>query len=102
MTRQEIYDRIFAIARKEVESQGYRFSAETESQMKEFIRYGVFSNMNSADINNGSKIAEAERNMRVICRDMCHRERQRQHYHTIEKRTFTEMRFQICPRYPFC
>lgn len=103
MTREEIYNNIWEIAQREVRSQGYRFSAETEGLMKDFIRHGVYNNMDSSDISNGSKIAEAQRNMREICQELCRRERQRQRREMIvESRTFTETRFQFCPRYPFC
>ena len=102
MTREEIYNSIWSIAQKEVASHGYRFSAEAEGLMKDFIRHGVFNNMKTADTFNGSKIAEAERNMREICQEMCRRERLRNQHIIVESRTFTETRFQFCPRYPFC
>lgn len=102
MTREDIYNSIWSIAQKEVASQGYRFAADAEGQMKEFIRYGVYNNMSASDIYNGSKIAEAERNMREICQELCSRERRRNQYIIVESRTFTETRFQFCPRYPFC
>lgn len=102
MTREEIYSRIWSIAQKEVASQGYRFATDAEVQIKEFIRHGVYNNMTAADSVNGSKIAEAERNMREICQELCRRERQRNQYLIVESRTFTETRFQFCPRYPFC
>lgn len=102
MTREEIYNRIWSIAQKEVTSHGYRFSTDAEGQIKEFIRQGVYNNMTAADTINGSKIAEAERNIREICKELCRRERQRNHHVIVESRTFTETRFQFCPRYPFC
>ena len=42
MTKEEIYNSIWSIAQKEVASQGYRFSADAEGQIKEFIRHGVY------------------------------------------------------------
>lgn len=102
MTREEIYNSIWAIAQKEVASQGYRFAADAEGQIKDFIRYGVYNNMTTFDIINGSRIAEAEQNMREICHELCRRERQRNQHIIVESRTFTEARFQFCPRYPFC
>lgn len=103
MTREEIYNSIWTIAQNEVRSHGYRFSDETEILMKAFIRHGVYSNMTTSDIVNGSKIAEAEHNMREICQELCRRESQQRRGGTIvESRTFTATRFQFCPRYPFC
>lgn len=102
MTREEIYNSLWSIALREVASRSYRFSADTEDQVKEFIHHGVFSNMTDSDIIDSSKIALAELNIRHICWELCRREHQRQHYHYIESRTFVEARFMICPRYPFC
>ena len=98
MTREEIYNRIWAIAQREVAKHGYQFSSEAAEELKDFIHHGVFNNMPVSD-----KIAEAERNMREICQELCRRERQRQRpARIVESRTFTETRFQFCPRYPFC
>ena len=103
MTREEIFNSIWAIAQQEVANEGYQFSASAAEQVKAFIRNGVYSNMSSTDIFNGARIAEAERNMSEICRELCRRERQRQQpTRIVESRTFTETRFQFCPRYPFC
>ena len=102
MTREKIYNSIWSIAQKEVASQGYRFAADADGQIKDFIRHGVYNNMTATDIFNGSKIAEAERNMREICQELCRRERQRNQHIIVESRTFTATRFQFCPRYPFC
>ena len=63
MTREEIYNSIWTIAQEEVTSQGYRFAADTEGQIKEFIRHGVYNNMTATDIFNGSKIA-------VLCNEL--------------------------------
>lgn len=102
MTRDDIYDSIWRIAQKEVASHGFRFASDAERQIKEFIRHGVYNNMTSADVLDSIKIAEAERNMREICQELCRRERQRNQHIIVEGRTFVEMRFQFCPRYPFC
>lgn len=103
MTRQEIYNNLWAIAQDEISSKGFRFSIEADTQMRSFIHHGVFNVMTVSEINDGSKIAEAEYNIREICQELCRRERQRQQRQMIvEARTFTETRFQFCPRYPFC
>ena len=103
MTRDEIYNGIWLIAQKEVSSQGFQFSAQAAEDVKGLIYHGVYNNMTTSDIFDGAKIAEAERNMREIYQELCRRERQRQQRgRIVESRTFTEARFQFCPRYPFC
>ena len=101
MTRKEIYDSILLIAHQEVESRGFRFSPFAEKQLKEMILNGVNNTMTAADCNNDAKIAEAQQNMREICIELCNRE-QRQRSVIVESRTFSAIRFQLCPRYPFC
>lgn len=103
MTREEISSNLWEIAQKEVRSQGFQFSIQVAGQVRELIHHGVFSNMSTDDINNGRKIIEAEHNLREICQELCRREHRRQQRNRIiDSRTFTEARFQFCPRYPFC
>lgn len=103
MTREEIYNKIWAIAQQEVAKHGYQFSAKAAEDLKGFIYHGVFNNMPLSDTYNLAKIDEAERNMREICQELCRREHLRQRpARIVESRTFTETRFQFCPRYPFC
>ena len=102
MTRQEIYDSILAIADHEVRSQGFLFAPQAENQLQELVYNGVFNTMTERDIHDDNKIAEAQQNMRLICRELCRRERAKHGGRIVESRTFAETRFQFCPRYPFC
>ena len=101
MTRQEIYNSIISIAHHEVESRGFKFSPSAEIQLKEMVSNGVYNTMTDAECNNVAKIAEAQKNMREICIELCNRE-ERKRSMIVESRTFTATRFQLCPRYPFC
>ena len=102
MTRQEIYDVILAEAYQTVREQGFMFAPLAEKQLKELIYTGVFYTMTDGEILDERKIEEAQTNIRLICNELCRHSRVRQSGRIVEVRTFTEVRFRFCPRYPFC
>ena len=100
MTRDELISSLIQEAYNEVSRHNCQFSTEADAQLRELIAAGV-DRMTVAERYNGTKIAEAERNMRYLCEQLCERTR-RESRVIVENRTFSSARMSICPLWPFC
>ena len=100
MTRDELIASLLQEAYNEVDRHYCRFSADADAQLREMITAGV-ERMSFAERLDGSKIAEAQHNIRILCEDICKRTRRDRHV-IVENRTFSSARLSICPLWPFC
>lgn len=100
MTRDELISSLIQEAYNEVSRHNCQFSTEADAQLRELIAAGV-DRMTVEERYNGAKIAEAERNMRYLCGQLCERTR-RESRVIVENRTFSSARMSICPLWPFC
>lgn len=100
MTRDELISSLIQEAYNEVSRHNCQFSTDADAQLRELIAAGV-DRMSVAERYNGTKIAEAERNMRYLCEQLCERTR-RESRVIVENRTFSSARMSICPLWPFC
>ena len=100
MTRDELISSLIQEAYNEVSRHNCQFSTDADAQLRELIAAGV-DRMSVAERYNGTKIAEAERNMRYLCEQLCERTR-RDSRVIVENRTFSSARMSICPLWPFC
>lgn len=129
MTRAELITSLKREANNELKKNHCRLSKEANVQIQELITAGV-SRMELKKGDNGSQIAVAQRNIRLICADMCKRTlkgkavlvskrmpghgtlvSRRESSHgplkvkadlIISDRVFIEARLSICPLWPFC
>ncbi len=129
MTRAELITSLKREANNELKKNHCRLSKEANVQIQELITAGV-GRMELKKGDNGSQIAVAQRNIRLICADMCKRtpkgkavlvskrmpghgtlvsRRESSHGSLKEKadliisdRVFIEARLSICPLWPFC
>lgn len=100
MTRDELIANLLQEAYNEADRHYCRFSADADAQLRELITAGV-ERMSLAERYDGSRIAEAQRNMRFLCDKLCERTR-RDNSLLVENRTFSNARLSICPLWPFC
>lgn len=100
MTREELIVSLIETAHREVSRYNCQFAADADAQLREMVTTGV-NRMTLAERSNGIKIAEAERNMRFLCQQLCKRTR-RESRVIVENRTFSSARLSICPLWPFC
>lgn len=100
MTREELIVRLIQTARNEVAKHNCQFAVDADAQLRELVTAGV-NRMTLAERNNIVKIAEAERNIRFLCQQLCERTR-RESRVIVENRTFSSARLSICPLWPFC
>lgn len=100
MTRDELISSLIQKAYNEVSRHSCQFSAAADAQLRELVSAGV-DRMTVAERYDGAKIAEAERNMRYLCEQLCERTR-RESRLIVENRTFSSARLSICPLWPFC
>ncbi|MDD6076556.1 MAG: hypothetical protein PUB84_07435 [Bacteroidales bacterium] len=100
MRKEELIASLIQEAHNEVSKHNCRFSVDAEAQLRELITAGV-ERMTVEERYNGSKIAEAQRNMRYLCEKLCERTR-RENRLFVENRTFSSARLGICPLWPFC
>lgn len=129
MTRAELITSLKREANNELKKNHCRLSKEANVQIQELITAGV-GRMELKKGDNGSQIAVAQRNIRLICADMCKRTpkgkavlvskrmsghgtlvSRRESSHgplkvkadlIISDRVFIEARLSICPLWPFC
>lgn len=129
MTRAELITSLKREANNELKKNHCRLSKEANVQIQELITAGV-GRMDLKKGDNGSQIAVAQRNIRLICADMCKRtpkgkavlvSKRMPGYGTlvvrgmsghgplkvkadliISDRVFIEARLSICPLWPFC
>lgn len=129
MTRAELITSLKREANNELKKNHCRLSKEANVQIQELITAGV-GRMELKKGDNGSQIAVAQRNIRLICADMCKRTpkgkavlvSKRMPGHgtlvvrgmsghgtlkvkadlIISDRVFIEARLSICPLWPFC
>ena len=100
MTRDELIASLLHEAYNEADRHYCKFSADADAQLRELITAGV-DRMSVAERHNGSRVAEAQHNIRILCEDICKRTRRDRHV-IVENRTFSSARFSICPLWPFC
>lgn len=100
MTREELIASLIREAHNEVNRHNCQFAADADAQLRELVTAGV-DRMTVTERNNGLKIAEAQRNMRFLCEQLCERTR-RESRVIVENRTFSSARMSICPLWPFC
>lgn len=100
MTRDELITSLIQKAHDEVNRHNCQFSAEANLQLRELVTAGV-NRMTVAERNNGARLAEAERNIRFLCKKLCERT-QDENRQIVENRTFSSARISICPLWPFC
>ncbi len=100
MRKEELIASLIQEAHNEVSKHNCRFSIDADAQLRELITAGV-ERMSDAELYNGSKIAEAQHNMRFLCERLCERTR-RENRLLVENRTFSSARLSICPLWPFC
>lgn len=100
MTRDELIASLIRQAHNEVSRHNCQFATDADAQLRELVTAGV-DRMTAAERYNGAKIAEAERNMRFLCEQLCERTR-RENRMIVENRTFSSARMSICPLWPFC
>lgn len=100
MTRDELIASLLHEAYNEADRHYCKFSADADAQLRELITAGV-DRMSVAERHNGSRVAEAQHNIRILCEDICKRTRRDRHV-IVENRTFSSARLSICPLWPFC
>lgn len=100
MTRDELIASLVQEAYTEVSRHHCRFATDADAQLRELITAGV-ERMSITERLDSSKIAEAKRNMRILCEKLCERTR-RDNKLIVENRTFSSARLSICPLWPFC
>lgn len=100
MIKEELIDSLLREAYNEVNRHHCRFSANADAQLRELITAGV-ERMSMSERYNGLKIAEAQSNMRFLCKKLCERTL-RGNEVIVENRTFSIARMSICPLWPFC
>ena len=100
MTRDELIASLLQEAYNEADRHYCQFSADADAQLRELIIAGV-DRMSVAERHNGSRVAEAQHNIRILCEDICKRTRRDRHV-IVENRTFSSARLSICPLWPFC
>ena len=100
MTREELINNLIQEARNEVSRQNCRFSADSETQLREFVTSGV-DRMTVAERYNSLRIAEAQRNIRHFCVQISEQTKKENRY-WVENRTFSSARLSLCPLWPFC
>ena len=100
MTRDELIASLLHEAYNEADRHYCKFSADADAQLRELITAGV-DRMSVAERHNGSRVAEAQHNIRILCEDICKRTRRDRHV-IVENRTFSCARLSICPLWPFC
>lgn len=100
MTREELISSLIREAHNEVNRHNCQFATDADAQLRELVTAGV-ERMTVTERNNGLKIAEAQRNIRYLCEQLCLRTR-RENRAVVENRTFSSARMSICPLWPFC
>ena len=100
MTRDELIASLLHEAYNEADRHYCKFSADADAQLRELTTAGV-DRMSVAERHNGSRVAEAQHNIRILCEDICKRTRRDRHV-IVENRTFSSARLSICPLWPFC
>ena len=100
MTRDELIASLLHEAYNEADRHYCKFSADADAQLRELITAGV-DRMSVAERHNGSRVAEAQHNIRILCEDICKRTRRDRHV-IVENRTLSSARLSICPLWPFC
>lgn len=100
MTREELIYSLIQEAHNEVSRHNCQFSAAAEVQLREFVTAGV-DRMTISDRYNGSRIAEAQHNMRRFCVQISEQTKKENRY-LVENRTFSSVRLSLCPLWPFC
>ena len=100
MTRDELIASLLHEAYNEADRHYCKFSADADAQLRELITAGV-DRMSVAERHNGSRVAEAQQNIRILCEDICKRTGRDSHV-MVENRTFSSARLSICPLWPFC
>lgn len=100
MRKEELIASLIQEAQNEVSKHNCRFSVDADAQLRELITAGV-ERMTVEERYNGSKIAEAQYNMRFLCEKLCERARSENQL-LVENRTFSSARLGICPLWPFC
>ena len=100
MTREELIANLIQEAYNEVSRHNCQFATDADAQLRELVSAGV-DRMTVAERYNGVKIAEAQRNMRYLCEQLCERTR-RESRVIVENRTFSSALMSICPLWPFC
>ena len=98
--RDELIASLLHEAYNEADRHYCKFSADADAQLRELITAGV-DRMSVAERHNGSRVAEAQHNIRILCEDICKRTRRDRHV-IVENRTFSSARLSICPLWPFC
>ena len=100
MRKEELIESLIQEACNEISRHDCQFSVDAAAQLRELITAGV-ERMSVAERYNGSKIAESQRNIRILCEDICKRTRHDNRL-IVENRTFSSVRLSICPLWPFC
>ena len=100
MTRDELISSLIQEAYGEVSRHNCQFATDADAQLRELVSAGV-DRMSVAERYDGTKIAEAQRNIRYLCEQLCERTR-RESRVIVENRTFSSARMSICPLWPFC
>lgn len=101
MTREQLYKAMLNAAHIEVEHNGYRFSSEAESQLRELLTTAV-NRLTFAELTNTVLTTRAQLNTKEFVNRLCEKHRREQSGIIVENRTFTAARFTICPIWPIC
>lgn len=100
MTRDDLIALLLEDAYSEVRKYHCRFSPVADLQLRELVSSGVYR-MSDDERNNDMKIAEARRNMRLLCQSLCVQTKQDNRM-IVENKSFSRARMSICPLWPFC
>ena len=111
MTKVELKQKLFEIAKEEALKSGYIFPELVEKGLKEMISSGV-ERLAIGDMNSEERIQIVEANIKKVVEYMIAniqrrypREKGLQYRslnESLDIRSFSEVRFSICPLWPFC
>lgn len=101
MRREELKNSILSCANAELSRNYCTLSIQAEAELKELIDSGV-NRMTIDECYNGSRIAQAENNMRDFVHKLCDKHNQIRRGFPVDHTTFIQARLSICPLWPFC